>query len=342
MTNLNTLIGFSDSTVDYEAIHEKHPWIRRQKMKCILSPDSDGLLCGLFMSHYYDWEIVGYYDGKVLLLQDGVSTHDENCVFLDVEIYREHVKSIGHHMVLLNKRHTPADWNVRYRQCIQLNNLRGYDKARDFRLKYPLATIHFLLGLVGHVRKINISTSAIAPLFFADGVFNILYGYPENVLQWLRYLGIHNDSSCLRQVFMHDHFTVYEQMEVMDRFFRDRDRLNVKGERGDKFVISTSDSQFVNVIQGVDGLFAVTNNAWARLEGFLDILSGTTGWTYDASKWNSKNMRGYRFHKSNFIAEDRSMTIQNYNAFINKSPLSWAITSNDNLEFTLEYPDQLP
>ena len=42
------------------------------------------------------------------------------------------------------------DFNATQRVLIsQLNNLRNYDGYNDFRLKYPLATIHFLIGIVG-------------------------------------------------------------------------------------------------------------------------------------------------------------------------------------------------
>ncbi len=56
-----------NQTIDYNALIEKYPWIVKKDMNCILSPDSDGLLCGLLMSHYFGWNIVGFYDGKVML-----------------------------------------------------------------------------------------------------------------------------------------------------------------------------------------------------------------------------------------------------------------------------------
>ncbi|WP_181180242.1 hypothetical protein [Candidatus Thermokryptus mobilis] len=35
----------------------------KNKNKVIISPDVDGFLCGLLVSYYLDWEIVGFYDG---------------------------------------------------------------------------------------------------------------------------------------------------------------------------------------------------------------------------------------------------------------------------------------
>lgn len=38
---------------------KKYPWLVERGQKCVISPDADGILCGLFMSQYLDWEVVG-------------------------------------------------------------------------------------------------------------------------------------------------------------------------------------------------------------------------------------------------------------------------------------------
>ena len=43
--------------IDYESLLKKFPWINEKNKCCILSPDSDGLLCGLFLSKYRNWKI---------------------------------------------------------------------------------------------------------------------------------------------------------------------------------------------------------------------------------------------------------------------------------------------
>lgn len=299
------------------------------------------MLCGLFMSQYFDWKVVGYYDGKVLLLKQGISTHDEDCIFLDMEIYRSHVKSVGHHMVLHNKRHTPNTWS-NFSNCLQPNNFRSYDGNTDFRLKYPLATIHFLLGIVGVQRPIEIPVSAIAPLFFTDGTFNVLYSYPENVLNWLHYLGIENYDSPLRSIFMHDHFTVYEQMKVMNDFFRKRDALNQPGERGDKFAISTSGGEFRNVISQTHGSVKVTDAAQLKVKGFLKLLQDTTCWEFKEHSWAFEDLKQYKFSKGSFEGRGWTVTNRDFAKLMELNPLSWAMTSGQNIEFTLEEPDTLP
>ncbi len=110
--------------INYLEIAERHSWITQRDQNVILSPDSDGFLCGLVYSHLLNWKIVGYYDGKVLLLKNGLRV--EQCVFLDVEIFRSNLKSVGHHMVLYNKSSVPTNWN-NFSNSIQLNNLRNFD-----------------------------------------------------------------------------------------------------------------------------------------------------------------------------------------------------------------------
>lgn len=87
--------------LDYEALLRQYPWIVERDQNCILSPDSDGLLCGLLMSHYLNWKIRGFYNGKVFAIEQGISP--ANCIFLDMEIFRSNIRSVGQHMVMYDK-----------------------------------------------------------------------------------------------------------------------------------------------------------------------------------------------------------------------------------------------
>src|SRR3990167_1718712 len=94
--------------VDYKPIIQKHPWIVAEDQLAVISPDSDGFLSALFMSHYLRWKVVGFYDnGKIFLVRKGVSA--KACVFLDSEISRAGVRSIGQHMLLYNRNRIPPN-----------------------------------------------------------------------------------------------------------------------------------------------------------------------------------------------------------------------------------------
>lgn len=341
MAKIQQLLSGKDDTIAYQEVLQKYPWIAKRNQKCILSPDSDGLLCGLFMSYYLDWEIVGFYDGKVCLLKDGVSAYDEDVCFLDMEIYREGIKSFGHHMVMVYKKYLPEDWEVRFKNCIQPNLMRGYDK-NAFRLKYPLATIHLLIAILENCPDLNIKLEegSIFPLIFTDGTFNVMFSYPENVMNWWKFLKVNEQSRLLKYIFQGEDYTVYKLMQEMDAFFRERDLISAPRERGDRLKISNKDSSPYN-IEPQNGLFKIKEEAKLRCEMFLLLLSKHTKWTYQPEHWSFENFRLMQFTKSDFKNRNWSIKIDNWKTFLSENPLSWAMTSGDNIEYTIEFPDHL-
>ncbi|MBM3256325.1 MAG: hypothetical protein FJZ04_02560 [Candidatus Moranbacteria bacterium] len=337
MSRIQELLLGRNEQIDFKKIFKNYPWIIEKNQDCILSPDSDGLLCGLFMSKFLNWQIRGFYDGKVMLLNKNVSA--KNCVFLDMEVFRKDIRSVGHHMVQYNKNRKSADWD-NYENCIQPNNLRDYDGYKGFRLKYPLATIHLLLSIVGSKIRINIPESAVCPLFFTDGTFNVLFKYPENVLNWLNYLRANEENNPLKTVFENEKYCVFTLMKAMDEFFRRRDLISIVKERGDRLRISNTDGAPAN-ITAVGSFYAIKNNAKERIEKFIELLSGLTGWDYDKSKWSWYNLKLYKFTKGDFNNKGKRVNNKNFEELLSKKPLTWAMTSRNNIEYTLEKPDKL-
>ncbi len=340
MAKIQELLSGKDDQIDYNKILLENPWIAKPNQKCILSPDSDGLLCGLFMSHYLNWEIVGFYDGKVCVLKDGISSYDDDVCFLDIEIFREGIKSMGHHMLSIYNSAKPEDWNLRFKNCIQPNLMRGYDK-NNFRLKYPLATIHLLIGILENKINIKVEENAIFPLLFVDGTFNVMFSYPENVMNWWKYLKVYDNSKLLKNIFMGENYTAYKLMLEMDNFFRERDEISAPRERGDRLKISSKDSSYYNIEKCDNQLYKINNEAKERCIKFIKLLSKHTKWNYKSENWNFENLKLMQFTKSDFMGENWTITISNYKKFIALNPLSWAMTSGNNIEFTKEYPDKL-
>ena len=176
-SRIQEMLAGRDDVIDYVAVINKYPWLVERNQDCVLSPDSDGLLCGLFASHYLNWKIRGFYDGKILVLEKGFRARD--CIFLDMEVFRKEARSVGQHMVMFNKDHLPANWR-NFDNCFSANNVRGYDAKHNFSQKYPLGTIHLLLGVLGSVKKMKIPATAICPLLHTDGPFKNLFNYPDN------------------------------------------------------------------------------------------------------------------------------------------------------------------
>ncbi len=337
---IQDLIKDKTDQIDYESICAKYSWILEENHCCVLSPDSDGFLCGLFMSMFRNWKIVGFYDGKVSVVNKKYI--NENPIFLDIEIFRNEIRSMGHHMLLVNKKHVPDEWK-NFDNCIQPNNLRKYDGRSNFRLKYPLATIHMLISIVSYkLKDITIPESAIPPLFFTDGVFNVLFRYPENVLNWLNYLRINESWNPLKAIFENDRYSVFTLMKEMDNFFRRRDAISISKERGDRLRISNKDGTPANIEKISSGNCIINSDAKKRILDFMQILSDLTEWEYKKHDWFCwEDMKFYQFKKGDFKSDKKTITIQNFKEFIEKKPLSWAMTSGDNIEYTLEEPDKL-
>ena len=319
--------------INYQNLIKKYPWIIEENQNVILSPDSDGFLCGLLMSHFYNWKIVGYYDGKILILKDKLKAKD--CIFLDMEIFRKEVRSLGQHMLLFNKKDKPSNWN-NLDNCIQANNLREYDAKSNFSLKYPFGSIHLLLGIIGSKKKIEIKESAICPLLYTDGTFKNLFNYPENCLSWLNFLEANKEGSPLNKLFFNRHYTISSLMVALREFFDKLKEINEGKRGGDKLKISDSSGKPVNLVKSGE-TFSVNDGQKNKIINLLKILEDLTGWGFADKNWIFDDFSLYKFEKGTIVPSN-----ERFRNLINKNPLSWAMTSSLAIEYTLEKPDKLP
>lgn len=330
-------LGFdTNAYLGVDKVLERFPWIAERKLNCVLSPDSDGLLCGLFMSHYLDWKIRGFYDGKVLVLESGFRAGQ--CVFLDMEIFRHQVPSVGQHMLLNNKRHLPDTWN-NFDNCIAPNNLRDYDRTNRFGSKYPFGTIHILIAILGARLGYLLPSTGVIPLLFTDGTWENMFRYTENALDWIRYLGALDPASPLHYLFLNDEYTLHSFMSAMDSFLRQRDAISIRGERGDRVAITMRRGEGLphNLVAAKD-LFNFNPEAKRRAEQFLQLLAGLTEWQYKPADWSWGNWNLFQFTKQTL----ENPTIQSYIALMDALPISLAITGSKKIEYTIEGPSKFP
>jgi hypothetical protein len=332
-SNIEQLIAQNQTKINFESVLDQYGWIKESNQNCILSPDSDGLLCGLFMSHFLNWDIKGFYDGKVLVHDQ--DTEIKDCIFLDIEIFRKDIRSCGQHMLLKNYNQIPSNWS-NFENCLQPNLLRNYDQLHNFRLKYPMATIHFLMALLEKRFDLQITKKAIPPLYFTDGLFNVLFSYPENVLNWLEFLRLEENNGAFRFLFKNDDYAVYELMKDMNNFFRQRDEISVKRERGDRLKISETSGDPCNLIETSSNIYKIEDDAVERITRFLKILSDGTDWTFKKSSWSFDNLTLNRMTKEDFNNPERNFNGPNYMDVLERNPISWAITSGLNMEYSFD------
>ena len=314
------------NTLNYEtAIIERFPWIISKNQNCVISPDCDGQLCALFMSQHFNWKVKGFYDGKILLIEKGLNP--SSVIYLDVEIYRKDVRSVGQHMMLPNKNMLPSNWN-NLNNCISANNLRGFDAKNDFKNKYPFGTIHLLVSIVGNIMNIKKNNEVIAPLLYADGTFKNIFGYPENSLSWFHFLKS-KENNILNEVFFVQKASMAEMMELMKSIFKNIQTIG--GNRGtERIKISErGGGQSTSVIKDANQVF-IEKSEIEKSEKMLEMFASMSGWAYKKENWTWKNFTQFQFEKDVL----QTTGFKKRNNLLKENPTSFAITATNRMEYT--------
>jgi len=334
------------STINYTDLLKKNRWLGERNKHCVINADTDGFLCGLLTSHLLDWKIVGFYEGRVLLLDQTVKPKD--CVYLDVEIYRRNIFSMGQHMVLYNKRHKPSTWD-NFSSCINPNILRGFDNSSDFKRKYPFATVHLLISILnkaGLLRTINDASYPV--LLFADGTYKNVLNYVENCLDWFQYLQIDRTNHVLHDLFFGKKYTLTELGRTMDSIFKTRNKFNasiryiggaeqpVRGARsGHNLVLTDNSGQLVNQLPSTDGSCEIYFKERDRVVGFIKFLSEVTGYVYNEASWSWKNLKVHLLNKTIIDGKKGNrMNIAKFKSIMEVPALSIANTGRPEWEYT--------
>ena len=139
---------------------------------------------------------------------------------------------------------------------------------------------------------------------------------------------------------MNKEHSIYETMEIMFDFFKKRDAISVPRERGDRLKISDSKGKPYN-IESVGSSYKLNDSAVDRIKKFIKLLETCTSWKFKVNDWTWDNFDFYQFTKSDFKGEGNRVNGDNFKKMIQKNPMSWAMTSGQNIEYTLEYPDKL-
>jgi hypothetical protein len=275
-----------DGVLQYDVLLSQYPWLIAREQNTIISPDVDGILCGLLMSHYFNWKIVGFYDGKNLAIKNKVKVSD--CIFLDMDIYRRNIRSCGHHMVTYNKNEMPTNWG-NYSNCINPNIIRRFYAHRKFKQKYPFGTIHFLLCVLSSAGLIknDLPEEAISILLYADGTIKNLFNYPENCTSWFNFLNMKDSKSPVYPLFV-----LFANIELADMinnlkelFSSFKQIAGGKKRGGDKIKIrDIKDNTFPK--QPLD-----------QIENLVRLLAQNTGWAYVPEKWGWTNLNVCNFSK---------------------------------------------
>lgn len=126
-----------------EDVLARFPWMNRRDQRMVVGTDLDALVSSVLAHHVLGWEIAGFYDLTSIHRSADVGTTRElaDAVWLDLDISRPSVRSVGHHILQMDDG--PLDAHI---QTLNPNLLRGVT-VQDYGRKYPLATLHLLLWL---------------------------------------------------------------------------------------------------------------------------------------------------------------------------------------------------
>ena len=130
-------------------------------------------------------------------------------------------------------------------------------------------------------------------------------------------------------------------MLEMDKFFRKRDEISIPKERGDRLRISEKDGTPYN-LERENGTYKLKNAAVERIIKFIKIMADFTKWDFKEANWLWNNFDLFKFTKGDFQGAKLRINGNNYKEMMDKNPLSWAMTSGQNIEYTLEEPGKLP
>jgi len=312
--------------LDYSSLIKEYPWLLEKNQKCIISPDADGMLCGLFLSHYLNWEIVGYYDnGKNLILKKGISSRD--CIFVDTEIHRDDIKSVGHHISILRNK---DDCLKGFSQCLNPNNLRKRSLKENFNKKYPMGTIHLILPIIAQKYEIKFSENAFFVILQADGTINrFLDKYSENLSDWLDYLGARDKGNILFKILdrnVHLLDLNKEYVDYVNEYVKNKkDKIPISDSKGLKT------SSFNKLMNG----FSI--DCKKNIFDYLKFISEKTSWKFKETSWIFDDFKIYKFTK-----KIDKPGVKKYEQAVKDKFLSLAITGTQTMEYTLEQPDKLP
>ncbi|TAE76326.1 MAG: hypothetical protein EAZ85_00190 [Bacteroidetes bacterium] len=164
----------------------KYPFLKTNDAEnIIMGDDIDAALsCFLYLSQNPNAKLVGiYHQYKKIYFNATIVSKKElgNCIYIDLDIYHQKCRSLGHHIVRLNKENKLQG----FQNSCNLNELKGFSIENNFTKKFPLGTIHFLLWLY----QIDIPSTNWAKylIWLADSTFinGQNHRFPKNVITWI-------------------------------------------------------------------------------------------------------------------------------------------------------------
>ncbi len=157
-------------------ILKRYKWLSEKKRPFIISSDFDGLICASFLKHYFNWNLVGYYNFNSIWLSKEAIENKSQIIWVDLNILPMSGKSIGGQIVCLNDK-TPNGFKS---SCNA--NILAKITAKNFNQKFPFSTLLFLMWLHNIDYKFNVVGQLL--ILHSDNTWMKLQKYSKNINLW--------------------------------------------------------------------------------------------------------------------------------------------------------------
>jgi len=303
-----------DGACDYARLRQEFAHMFEPARQCVISVDIDGILSAVLLSEVFHWEVVGFYALNDLWIlrrcfrsapQDPeAALRNAKLLFLDHDIYRSDIDSIGHHLLRWSPD-TPIPLHTDGRASLNPNLLRGIT-MKEFGRKYPFGTFHFLLACLSAwdlLSEFQPDDEITTLLLQIDSSFVNAINYQDNALDWIDWLGGSEKDSPLypvcRRMLRWSPRTVIEQFRTLADTF---ERLGIR-RRSQATLTDPTDSE-----------------AWAVAQGLIDWFEGKTGWQSRFADLHSSEVAHFSMDRHR-CKPNRSL----FEPVIAKEPFSYAI-----------------
>lgn len=185
---------------------EKLKIIFKRDKQCIINADLDGILSGLILHNFLNWEIVGFSScsGSItdeLWLDDTLKTNIFDCVFIDLPVALKNVSVIDQHFVATTKHDVESYSNeiLKINPNILRSRVFSNNNISEYTKKYPFGTVHFIIACLERLNIIpkdfhfdflkKIENFDLADLILrADRVISNTFQYTTNCIDWSNWI----------------------------------------------------------------------------------------------------------------------------------------------------------
>ena len=291
-------------------IFKRYKWLKEKKRHFIISADYDGLICASFLSHYLNWNLVGFYDFNSIWLSEEAKKNKKKIIWVDLNILPKSGKSVGGQIVSINGE-TPIGFNT---SCNA--NILANISANNFKNKFPFSTLLFLMWL--HNVEYNKKDIGQLLILHSDNTWMKIQKYPQNVNYWTKVLTQYKWKKLFKNI------NELDFEKKIDSFFYPK--LLTMGA-------SSKFGRLTSIHLKIKSRECIFNPDWDTdiILKLFTLFADYLGWTPPKIPIISKRISGERFKES--LQNISEIGLEN---FIDKKKIfSYAITNPENFNYTI-------